>query len=56
MNRRDWMMLQALQEQNEKLEDIRRRQSWWRDFSSNVAGNAVWDGAVFLLSRLLRKL
>lgn len=56
MNKRDLMFLQALQRQDRKLDDIRRKQSWWLDFSSNLAGNAVWDGAVWLLGRLIRKL
>jgi len=38
------------------LRDIRRRQSWWYDLSSNIAGNAIFDGAVWLLSRLIRKI
>ena len=49
MNRLDWMILQELQE-------IKRKQSWWLDFSSNVAGNAVFDGFVWLMSKLIRKL
>ena len=56
MTRKDWMMLQALHRQEKKLDDIRRRQSWWLDFSSNVAGNAVWDSLTWLASKLLRKL
>ena len=56
MNQRDLMILKALRDQDQKLEQIKQGQSWWLDFSSNVAGNAVWDGAVWLLSRLLRKL
>lgn len=30
------------------------RHSWLSDFGANVAGNAVFDGGVFLLSRLLK--
>lgn len=49
MNYSEWMMLNELRE-------IRRRQSWWLDLSSNVAGNAIFDGAVWLFSRLIRRL
>lgn len=49
MTRRDWLILQELQE-------IKRKQSWWLDLSSNIAGNAIFDGAVWLVSRLFRKL
>lgn len=49
MNQRDWLILQ-------ELEDIKRRQSWWLDFSSNIAGNAVFDGFVWLVSKLIKKL
>ena len=49
MTKRDWLILQ-------ELDDIKRRQSWWLDFSSNVAGNAVFDGAVWLISELIKKL
>ena len=49
MNEEDWMILH-------ELEEIKRKQSWWLDLSSNVAGNAIFDGAVWLLSRLLKKL
>lgn len=49
MNHRDLMILR-------ELHDIKRRQSWWLDFSSNLAGNAVWDGAVWLFGKLLRRL
>lgn len=41
------------------LADINRKVSkshWWSDFSSNVAGNAVFDGIVWLASRLIKKL
>ena len=56
MTRRDWMLLQALQRQDRKLDQIRRGQSWWLDLSSNVAGNAIFDGAVWLFKRIARKL
>ena len=50
---------QALQKQGHQIADIHEKvskQTWLSDFSSNIAGNAVWDGAVWLVSRLLRKL
>jgi hypothetical protein len=49
MTERDWLLLQELRE-------IKRRQSWWLDLSSNIAGNAVFEGAVWIVSKLLRKL
>ena len=51
-------ILQALQ-QNQQLADISKKvnsQSWLSDFSSNIAGNAVWDGLVWIASRLIKKL
>lgn len=32
------------------------RQTWWSDFSSNIAGNAVWDSLLWIGGRLIRKL
>ena len=52
-------ILQALQSQKQQIADIDQkvsRQTWLSDFSSNIAGNAVWDGVVWLFSSLLRKL
>ena len=49
MNQRDWLILH-------ELEEIKRKQSWWLDFSSNIAGNAVFEGALWLVSKLVRKL
>ena len=52
-------ILQALQSQKQQIADIDQkvsRQTWLSDFSSNIAGNAVWDGAVWLFSRLIHKL
>lgn len=51
-------ILAALQDQRKEISEIHDRVSehtWMRDFSSNIAGNAVWDGLVYLVSRLLRK-
>lgn len=48
-------IMKALQRQSAQLEDLRRRQqTFGEDFASNIAGNAVWDGAVWLLRRLAR--
>lgn len=30
------------------------KHSWWADFGANVAGNAVFDGATWLFSKLLK--
>jgi len=38
------------------LEKIKRQGSFGRDFASNVAGNAVWDGALFILSKLIKRI
>lgn len=40
------------------LKEIERKVSnrWLSDLSSNLAGNALWDGAVWVVSRLIRKL
>jgi len=39
-----------------ELEKQSKRRGWLFDFSSNIAGNAVWDGAVYLFRMLARKL
>ena len=49
-------IMQAIQAQDKKLDDIHRSQSWFYDLSSNIVGNAFWDGTVFLVSKLLRKI
>ena len=49
-------ILQALQRQDQKIEEIKRKQSWLSDFSSNIAGNAVWDGILWIGGKLLRRL
>lgn len=40
------------------LRDIDRKvtRTWLSDFGSNIAGNAVWSGALWLLSKLVKKL
>ena len=49
MNYSEWMMLNELRE-------IKRRQSWWLDLGSNITGNAIFDGAIWLFSKLIKKL
>ena len=55
-NRDHQKILQALQSQQTQLQQIHRSQSWLQDFGANIAGNAVWDGAAWLLSRLIKRL
>jgi len=38
-----------------KLDEIKRGQSFGRDFASNIAGNAVFDGAVWILRKLMKR-
>lgn len=48
-------ILKALQQQSVQLQDVRQRQqTFGEDFLSNILGNATWDGAVWLVSRLAR--
>ena len=48
-------ILQALQRQSAQLDDLRQRQqTFGEDFLSNIAGNAVWAGAEWLIARLSR--
>ena len=60
MEDKDWSEIsQTLHKQGREIDEIHAkvsRQTWLSDFSSNLAGNAVWDGLVWLGSRLLRKL
>lgn len=52
-------IMQALQRQQTTINEVQERvnsHGWLEDFSSNIAGNAVWDGALWLASRLIRKL
>ena len=56
-NRSHNEVMLALQQQQKQLEDLRRRQqTFGEDFLSNVAGNAVFEGVVWLASRLFRRL
>ena len=64
MKAEEWLMLKNLLEKQQaerrmQLEEIDRKvsgQTWLRDFSSNIAGNAVWDAAVWIAKRLIRKM
>lgn len=56
MTKDELMLLRALRRQDDMLRQIRRRQSWWSDLSSNVAGNAIFDGAVWLISKLIKRI
>ena len=52
-------IIKALQKQGTQLDALTEhasRQSWLSDFGANIAGNAVFDGSVWLLRRLLRHL
>lgn len=49
-------IMKALQRQSAQIEDLRRRQqTFGEDFASNIAGNLVYGGIVWLASRLLGK-
>ena len=60
MQNKSWNdVLSALQQQKREIDEIHEKvsnQTWLSDFSSNIAGNAVWDGLIWLGSRLFRKL
>lgn len=54
-------IMQALQSQRQDISEISRKvdanhHSWLSDFGDNLAGNAVFDGAVWLVSRLIKRL
>lgn len=52
-------ILQALQSQNQEIGEIHRKvanQTWLSDFSSNIAGNAVWDGIIWIGRALVKRL
>lgn len=46
----------ALQRQEKQMDEISNKMSWLSDFSSNIAGNAVWDGLVWLGRSLFKRL
>lgn len=46
-------ILKALKQQSAQIQDLRRRQqTFGQDFLSNIVGNATWDGALWLVSKL----
>ena len=48
-------ILKALQQQSVQIQDLRQRQqTFGQDFLSNILGNATWDGAAWLLGKLLK--
>lgn len=53
---RDEDIMRNLLAQRYMLEDIRKRQSWIADFSSNVAGNAAYDAVLYLFSKLVKRI
>ena len=49
-------IMKALQQQSAQLSQLQRsQQTFLQDFASNILGNATWDGAVWLLGKILRK-
>ena len=48
-------IMQALQQQSVKLDRLQQsQQTFTEDFVSNIAGNAVWDGLLWLTRKLFR--
>ena len=47
-------IMSALQEIKQKADN--NHHSWVSDFGANIAGNAVFDGAIYLLSKLFKRL
>lgn len=48
-------IMSALKDQQAQLQDIKQhQQTFAEDFASNIAGNAVWDGLLWLTRRLFR--
>ena len=53
MTTKEFLILQQLLKDNQRqLRSIRRHQSWFVDLGANIAGNAVWDGLIWLSSRV----
>ena len=54
-NRSHQEIMAALQQQQAQLTDLRKhQQTFGEDLTSNIIGNAAWDGLVFLAKRLFR--
>ena len=50
-------LMAQMRKQDQHLEAIRKRvekNTWLSDFSSNVAGNAAWDGLLWIIKLLKR--
>jgi len=50
MTEREFLLYNMIKEIDRKVS----RQTWLRDFSSNIAGNAAWDAALWIAKRLPR--
>ena len=54
-NRSHTEIMQALQQQQAQLAELsKHQQTFGEDFISNIAGNAAWDGLLWLTRRLYR--
>lgn len=50
-------IMTALNQQSVQIQDLRKhQQTFAEDFASNIAGNALWAGAEWLIARLSRLL
>lgn len=47
-------VMNALNTQQAQLEGLLNQNHFWRDFGANIAGNAAYDSALWLASRLLK--
>lgn len=48
-------IVEALSKQSKQLTDIREhQQSWFGNFGANIAGNAAYDAALWLLGRIIK--
>ena len=48
-------IVEALNKQSNQLTDIREhQQSWLGNFGANIAGNAAYDAALWLLGRIIK--
>ena len=60
-DKRAYMQMQNHEETLQALQDLRQQvksseHSFTDDLLANIAGNAVFDGAVWLLSKVIKKL
>ena len=54
-NRSHTEIMAAIQQQQAQLADIKKhQQTFAADFASNIAGNAAWEGLVWIARRLFR--